>query len=243
MLTVDLNKLLEGEDFSKVEVPRRNKDDCYGTYILKLYPCTSTFDKLPKPSAGKFVTEELVTTDDKISSGLCSYCFVCKDTQGKKYLFKGTYVNNDEDVFKMHKNVYDSADSIEQLIPTCKPLYEIVLKYDNHQIPGYVMEYLEDYQEFDEFIKTLDHHEKKIQARDILSKVLMYLCSISDKIENFCHLDIKSSNLLVRKNPNNELSVKLIDFGISSSNPLNKIGGYNISIKDYQAIEMMFSNI
>jgi serine/threonine protein kinase len=242
MLSIDLKLLLKDETFHNVEIPYRDKSG-YGGYILHLLSYTNIFDNLPKPSEGKHIINDLYTTNDKISSGACSYCFVCKDSQGKKYLFKGSLLDHyrADNEFKIHNRVYESSDGIDELESTCKPLYEIVMIYGEHRINGYVMEYLEGYQEFDDFINLLNACEKKKYARVILSKVLMYLCSISKKIPEFCHSDIKSSNILVKKNKDGDLSVKIIDFGCSSDNQTRRRLEDNVSNRDYIAINELFS--
>lgn len=174
------------------------------------------FSSLPKIPIGKIILGEYRVIGHPIG-GACSYSVIC-EREGVKYLFKAPltkkeHLNNEQ---KFISAVYTINNSY-----TCKNVSSIIFKYNNIEIHGYAMEYLDGYMHYDAFINSITHNAEQDEAKSFIRlKLIEMITNIRQNVSGFKHNDINPNNILIKR-VSDSLDIKIIDFGQSLINSIS----------------------
>ena len=149
---------------------------------------------------------------DKISSGGSGVVYGGYNINSKKkgyvYAIKQVIKQNDQLNISLIKEIEINSIINHNNIVHCYDIFEDDLSV------YFVFEFMPDGDLFDYILKKHNHRLKEKEIINILEQILLALIYLHEKVK-VAHRDIKPENFMIKKEKNERISVKLMDFGTS----------------------------
>jgi len=149
---------------------------------------------------------------DKISSGGSGVVYggykINSKKKGYDYAIKQVIKQNDQLNISLIKEIEINSIINHNNIVHCYDIFEDDLSV------YFVFEFMPDGDLFDYILKKHNHRLKEKEIINILEQILLALIYLHEKVK-VAHRDIKPENFMIKKEKNERISVKLMDFGTS----------------------------
>ena len=180
--------------------------------------------RLSKVTKYDDINKYYILSQEKISQGGSGIIYMGKkiDSNSKKYEYaiKQVFKKNDQLNISLIKEIEINSIIHHNNIVQCFDIFEDDLSV------YFVFELITDGDLFDYIISKPNHHLKDKEIINLLEQILLALIYLHGKIK-VVHRDIKPENFMIKKEKNEGITIKLMDFGTSDF--ITEEGFYNIS--------------
>ena len=204
--------IYDKQSLEKTELSRYSTNFTALKSIKSLKNLENIDNRLSKMTKYDDINKYYILSKEKISEGGSGFVYGGNNINSKnkkyEYAIKQVIKHNDQLNISLIKEIEINSIIHHTNIVQCFDIFE-----DDLSI-YFVFEMMPDGDLFDYIINRPNHHLKDKEIINILEQILLALIYLHEKLK-VVHRDIKPENFMIKKEKNERIVVKLMDFGTS----------------------------